>query len=562
MTVVPNSRFPTLRRAATRALVVALALTGCAGGPAPVAVTPDPAPRETATWMPYGHAVAARFPPPPLRYLTPGLAPGRSTFTSDDELRELLGQLAASPAPGVSARVVEAGRSQRGVPLVALLLTRESGATPEALARSARPTVLLVGQQHGDEPAPGEALLVLAQELARGRLAPLLDRINVAVMPRANPDGALAGRRVLFNTLDVNRDHLLLRTPEAQALALLTRDLRPALVIDAHEYTVVGRYLDKFDAVQRFDVLLQYAMTANLPPALSEASERRFHQPLREALAREGLAAEWYYTTSTNVADRRVSMGGVQPDTGRNVNGLKNAVSFLVETRGVGIGRLHLMRRVHTHVVAAESLLRSAAREPDALLAVRRQVEADVAGQACRGEFVVEAAATPTRYALTLLDPETGADKVVDVDWHSSLQLRPLKTRARPCGYWLAADATAVVERLRWLGAEVRRFAAPATLQAERWRETARAESARADVRGTIADAATVLRVQVALDPQALEAPAGSWYVPLDQPLANLLVAAFEPDTQNGWYANRLLDSLQQAARVMAPPAARFEPAR
>ena len=66
-------------------------------------------------------------------------------------------------------------------------------------------------------------------------------------------------------------------------------------------------------------------------------------------------------------------MGGAQPDTGRNVNGLKNAVSVLLETRGVGIGRWHLARRVHTHVVAIAQLLESAARNAHALLALQRR---------------------------------------------------------------------------------------------------------------------------------------------------------------------------------------------
>ena len=52
------------------------------------------------------------------------------------------------------------------------------------------------------------------------------------------------------------------------------------------------------------------------------------------ALKDQGLSSEWYYTTSTNRDDKSISMGGTQPDTGRNVHGLKNTVSLLVETRG------------------------------------------------------------------------------------------------------------------------------------------------------------------------------------------------------------------------------------
>ena len=64
------------------------------------------------------------------------------------------------------------------------------------------------------------------------------------------------------------------------------------------------------------------------------------------------LRQSWYYTTTYDMQDRRVSMGGVVPDTGRNIAGLRNAISFLIETRGVGIGRAHFTRRVYTHVVA------------------------------------------------------------------------------------------------------------------------------------------------------------------------------------------------------------------
>ena len=216
-------------------------------------------------------------------------------------------------------------------------------------------------QQHGDEPAGSEALLVIARELAQGLLQPALERINVVIVPRGNPDGAAIDQRATSGGLDMNRDHLLLNTPEAQALARLARDYNPTVVVDAHEYTVVGRYLQKFGAVQKFDALFQYATTANLPEFLTKAAEEWYRRPLLAALKGQNLSSEWYYTTSSDLADKKISMGGTQPDTGRNVSGLKNAISLLIETRGVGIGRLHIQRRVHTQVTAITSVLASTA---------------------------------------------------------------------------------------------------------------------------------------------------------------------------------------------------------
>lgn len=540
-----------------------------AGASAPAVVVAPVAPpgaasaaeAVTAPAAPYGPEVAARFPEPSVVYRTPGLAPGRDAFSSDSEIASWLRELQASSAGGrnrVDVRGI--GNSQSGTPIEALVLTRATASDPAALLASGKPTVLLIGQQHGDEPAPAEALLVLARELAQGRLEPLLDRINVVLVPRANPDGAAAGKRVTASGIDMNRDHLLLRTPEARALARLQREYQPAVTVDAHEYTVVGRFLQKFGAIQKFDALLQYATTANLSEFMPRASEEWFRRPMVAALNREGLSSEWYYTTSTDPNDLRISMGGTQPDTGRNVNGLRNAVSLLVETRGVGIGRMHIQRRVHTQVTAMTSVLQSASQRADDLTKLRSYMDREAAGNACRGEVVTSAGPTPQRRALLMLDPVTGADRSIDVDWNSALELRPLKTRSRPCGYWLAAAATQAVERLQRLGVQVMRVTEPGAVLGEAYRETARSSGERSDVRGRIADAAPIVRVEVALSRGVLDTPMGSYYVPLSQPLANLVVAALEPDTQNSFYANGIVDALQNQGRVVGEPTMRLEP--
>jgi hypothetical protein len=403
-------------------------------------------------------------------------------------------------------------------------------------------------------------LLVIAQSLAGGPLAAVLDRIDVVILPRANPDGAAVDRRTSAGGIDVNRDHLLLRTPEAQAVAQLVREFNPVVVVDAHEFSVLGRYIEKFGAVQRFDALVQYAMTANLPEFVTKASEEWFRKPMLQALSAQGLSHEWYYTTSTDVSDKKVSMGGVLPDTGRNVNGLRNAVSFLIETRGVGLGRAHLLRRVHTHVVAITSVLQSAAARADDLQKLRRFVDADVAAKACQGEAIVEAVATPSEYNLRMLDPQTGADKTVNVTWDSALELNVVKRRPRPCGYWLGADQTDAVLRLRALGVQVQRLDEPGALRGAVYTETARELATRSDVRGSIADAGGILKLKVELVPALVDVRAGSYYVGLDQPLANLVIAALEPDTQSGFVANRIVTELKSLARVQAPPETKMTP--
>jgi hypothetical protein len=158
-----------------------------------------------------------------------------------------------------------------------------------------------------------------------------------------------------------------------------------------------------------------------------------------------------------------------------------------------------------------------------------------------------------------MLDPATGADKTISVDWDSALALRSLKARARPCGYWLSAASTVAVDRLRLQGVQVLRVAEQGSMLGDSYREISSTSGERQDVRGAIADSKAVLKVQVSLARGVVDVPRGSYYVPLNQPLGNLVLAALEPDTQSSYFANQLLQGLQSTVRVMAEPSVKLE---
>ena len=510
---------------------------------------------------PYGPAVAARFTAPTVVYSTPGLQGDRTSFTTPSEIHAWLRDQATalSRSAGVKAALLPIGSSQQGQPLEALVLTRGTGTDPASLLATGRPTVLLIGQQHGDEPAGSEALMVIARELAQGLLQPLLERINVVIVPRVNPDGATRGEALAAGGQDIARDHLLLSTPETQALARLSRDYQPTVVVDAGEYRVSDLYSQKFGAVQKFDALLQYATTANLPEFLTKADEEWYRRPLLAALKGQGLSSDWYHSTSADSADRTVSMGGPEPVTSRNVEGLKNAVSMTIDSRGTGLGRLHLQRRVHTHVTAITSILGSTAQRARELSQLRPYLDKEVAGLACKGQAAVEVVNTPAQYDLQMLDPMTGADKTMTVDWESALALRPLKSRVRPCGYWLSGASKTAIERLRLHGVKVLKVLEPSAMLGDIYRESQRPRSAQQGVPGATANSRPAVKVEVSLVRGVIDAPVGSYYVPLSQPLANLAIAALEPDTQSSYFANQLLNDLAGVARVMSEPSLKSE---
>ena len=51
----------------------------------------------------------------------------------------------------------------------------------------------------------------------------------------------------------------------------------------------------------------------------------------------------------------------------------------------------------------------------------------------------------------------------------------------------------------------------------------------------------------------------GSYYVPLNQPLAQVAVAALEPDSAAGYVARGVIDDVSEVARIVSTPSLVFE---
>lgn len=485
-------------------------------------------------------AVASKFSVPDVNYDTPAFKAGKQDFTLHKEMMDYVYGIQKNSS---NIQIRNIGYSQEGREIPLLVFSKSNTVDGERLIKSQRPTVFIIGQQHGNEPAGGEAALVLAKRLAEGDLNYLLERINVLVVPRANPDGAEEFNRVTISGVDVNRDHLLLNSPEAQAIAKVTREYMPDIVVDSHEFTALGRWVKKFGLVQSQDALIQYATNANVPAKLTEAADALFRAPVVEALKEKNFAVSWYYTTSKkNLHDHTISMGGIKPNVGRNVNGLRNSLSFLIEVRGVGIGKAHLKRRVRTSELLLTNMLKQTYKNDKAVLKLTQNVSEEVTAMACKGDIVIDGKRLIEKRDLTFFDAVTGEEKVINADWRSSLKIVPTLTRPRPCGYVIDGSQTVAVERLRKLGVRVSTIKEPTTVKAERYVITESKEGKRKDARGSIDDKKSVLKLKVDTKRDEITVPEGALYVSMAQPLANIIAAAMEPDEENGYVANRLLE--------------------
>jgi predicted deacylase len=481
-------------------------------------------------------------------FSTPAFAAGRETLTSFTEANNFINALVQRHS---NAKIEIVGKSQQGRPLSLLVISSPRG------FNASLPTVMLMAQQHGNEPAGGEATLVLAKMLLEEK-AQLLDRVNVLIMPNTNPDATELFKRETMNGIDINRDHLLLRIPESQAISAAVTKYNPQLVLDLHEFTVAGRWVSKFGAVMHSDALLQAATVGNLSPAV-QSIQGRYLATARQALESKGHRVDDYHTSSASAKDLTVSMGGVNVDTGRNVGGLRNAVSLLLETRGVGIGKANYARRVESHVLAATAVMEVAAKDGQTLIQMQQEAGRATSNLACSGNISVVVKHTPERRALNFLDAKTGEARAIEVDWRSAHKLIIERERTRPCGYLIAADQTLAIQRLRDLGVQVKALAAKDVAQTwdtETYVIANEDSGSRQDARGAISDAQNAIRMlKVSTQASSVVPSVGAFYVSLNQPLAGLVLAALEPDSQNSFVANRLM-SLEdnKLVRVMKSP--------
>lgn len=107
--------------------------------------------------------------------------------------------------------------------------------------------VFMWSQMHGDEPTATSALVDMFAYLQKHRdkdvVKKMAETLTIRAVPMLNPDGADLYQRRNLQGIDINRDALDLKTPEARVLKQLRDDWNPAIGFNLHNQgslTTVG----------------------------------------------------------------------------------------------------------------------------------------------------------------------------------------------------------------------------------------------------------------------------------------------------------------------------------
>jgi hypothetical protein len=449
--------------------------------------------------------------------------------TSHDELMSFLYDVQAQ-SDRMLIRELAVTNEGRVMPLV--ILGSPPMATPGAAWFSGKPTVFFTGNVHGNERAGREGSLQLIRELAAGELRPLLDRVNVLIVPTLNPDGAEHRTRTNSRGYDMNRDFIVAETPEISGIleGVLT-EWWPDIYVDVHNG---GAY--------PYNVTYQATLHPAADAELVAFARGPLFEGVQQHLGTQDMITYWYSGPRRNAETGDWTWQTTEPWARKQhtYGGLQNMVTLLFEIPG----RWTLGEQAANAREAMTGLLQYAADNATTLRNVvvdaRRRTLQQPAQQVV---IATEERAYPEPEQFYVM--EQGQSEPQLVTGENRTLYVASQTRAAPWAYAFEERLGDIARFLQRHSIVVEQLEAPVTVQAERFRLDSIAWSESPYQNHLNADAA------VTAVPESIELPAGTYLVRMSQNAARLVAELFEPDTEDSLVAWNFLDhSLPQAGSL------------
>ncbi|MFC0187252.1 M14 family metallopeptidase [Fictibacillus aquaticus] len=477
--------------------------------------------------------IAHLFPKPDVKFDTPGFQEGKVAFTSQEEMMDVLKQIAHKNR---HAKLKILGKSAEGRDIPLLYFSKNSH-HHKSKAHKKKPLVWVQSQIHGNEPASGESTLVLAKLLAEGRLGNVLDKVDIAIVPRVNPDGSYYFKRFVANDMDANRDYMKAEYVEVQTVHKAINAYQPDVVLDSHEYTVNSSQLKQFGekgSLQSYDLLISSAKNLNIPAQLRKTSDNLLLPNVHKTLDKAKLSHHDYYTLALEDGQLVATEGSTETRIGRNALGLKNTLTYLIETRGINIGRADFERRVYAQVVAQASFIKNTAAHADKVTKAVQKARKEVILKGLKAndhdKIVVtsENKRVPDQ-KLEVVDLAKAEKVDIPIVWEDSTEAYPTLERERPTAYILPPGHDDVARKLQILGVRVEKLSRAAVLPVESYNVTSSTIS-KTPESGHYTNKVTT---DVTKKKQAF--PAGSYVFHMAQPNANFIALALEPESVDSY---------------------------
>jgi hypothetical protein len=369
---------------------------------------------------------------------------GYSGLTSHEELSAFVQSLEGYPG----LHVQSIGRSGQGREVFSVMIGHGNTSGGD----STRLRMLLFAQQHGDEPSGKEALTVFLARCASGEYDDELQSLDIVVVPQMNPDGAELRQRLTADSIDLNRSHLLLSSPEVRGLHDLFRAWMPDVTVDIHEYSSFAEPWVQAGIIKTGDIQMGLLSNLNCSEAIREYQKESVLPFLSSYMEERGFSFHEYLVGSPS---DRIRYSTTEINDGRQAFGILGAISFIQEGRTWRTLEDQLERRTGSQLTALEGLVRFCADRASQIRSLLRNERRRL--RECAGSSfitVMEYEGDGDSLQIPAMDLEADREIRWKVEpFHG--RVRAIASSTLPFAYMVPRELTGILELLLSHGVEV-----------------------------------------------------------------------------------------------------------
>lgn len=471
----------------------------------------------------------------------------------------------------------EFGRSAQGRALMAVVYDKDGLRSADEIRGAGRSILFVQACIHPGESEGKDAMLMLLRDwVVDGKNEKLFDKTSILFVPIFNADGherfspysrinqngpQEMGWRTTANNLNLNRDHTKADAPEMQAWLQMYHQWQPEFFIDTHTSNGAD-----------YQYVITYVLETGgqMDAALTEWQKNNYLKPLETKMAKAGFPLFPYVSFRRWHDPRSGLVGGVAgPMFSQGYTALRNRPGLLVET--------HMLKPYKDRVDATAKIIVSTLEilhnEGPSLQKMIRAADQYVASAKFRDQPF------PLRYSVDMNDSImvpfkgvaydviksdlTGGDWFVYDNSRPQLYQLPFFNTSKaiaevrlPEAYIIPKEWSEVIFRCQLHGIEMYSLPDDALLDVEMYHFKS-FEFARTPYEGRH----RVSRMDFEMRESQQVFPAGSFIIPMNQPLARLIPYLLEPNGSGSFlewgFFNIIFEQKEYAESYVMEPLAR-----
>ena len=371
--------------------------------------------------------------------LTPLQKADYKKITSHAELSQFI-QDADEKSDLIKSEVI--AKSVEGRELFAVYFSKDGFGKDESKIK-----VLIFAQQHGNEQSGKEGALLLINELLKPESQYLFDKIDFVLVPQMNPDGAEKNQRRNGNSMDLNRNHLILTEPETIGLHKLFNKYLFEVTMDVHEYAPYGETYKNYGYRHNDDEEIGTATNINISDDI-RTLQKKVYLPFIKKYLNDRNFTSFEYSPGGPPEIDYIRHSTFDINDGRQSLGIQNTFSFIQEglngkdvfldnikhrAEGQMTGMLGLLEFAYNHKDEIKNLVKDGRKN-----LVENKVSEQVAIQ-------LDHFADGSKLELPLLSYYTNNDTVISVNDYRPV-VKSIYDVKRPKGYLIPKSLTEIVD--------------------------------------------------------------------------------------------------------------------